>query len=83
MRTTVNIEGNLLAEAKRLAGHQHKSVGTLIEDALRELLYRRCETPKIGRIELPTMNGKGLQPGIDLDDSSALIDRMEEGHEAS
>jgi 3-hydroxyisobutyrate dehydrogenase-like beta-hydroxyacid dehydrogenase len=27
--------------------------------------------------ELPTLRGKGLQPGVDLDDSAALLDLME------
>lgn len=28
-------------------------------------------------VELPTFAGDGLQPGVDLDDSAALVDLME------
>jgi hypothetical protein len=30
-------------------------------------------------VELPTFDGGGLQPGIDLDDSAALLGLMERG----
>jgi len=32
--------------------------------------------------ELPTFGGNGLQPGIDLDDSASLLDRMNGGDAA-
>lgn len=31
------------------------------------------------RIDLPTFTGRGLQPGVDLDDSAALLELMERG----
>jgi hypothetical protein len=29
-------------------------------------------------VRLRTFRGRGLQPGVDLDDSAGLLDRMEE-----
>jgi hypothetical protein len=32
-------------------------------------------------IELPTFRGKGLRPGVDLDDSAALLELMNRSHD--
>ena len=41
MRTTVNIEKRLLADAKQVAGQEGKTLGEIVEDALRADLARR------------------------------------------
>jgi metal-responsive CopG/Arc/MetJ family transcriptional regulator len=38
MRTTVNIDDDLLAEIKVIAGRRHASLGEVVDDALREYL---------------------------------------------
>ncbi len=48
----------------------------VIEDALRRALSTP-ETAHSERPELPTFGGRGLQPGVDLDDSASLLDLME------
>jgi len=50
---------------------------SLIQDALRESLARRRQPggPK-RRAEIPLFHGTGLLPGVDLNDSAALLDRM-------
>ncbi len=77
MRTTIRLDEDLLSQAKALAAAQRRSLNSVIEGALREALQRQRQTSKQKRIRLPTMKGKGLQPGVDLDDSSALLDLME------
>jgi Arc/MetJ family transcription regulator len=77
MRTTVRLDDDLLARAKAHAARSGTSLTKVIEDALRVLL-ERTETPRQTRpFKMVTFKGDGLQPGVDLDDSAALLDRME------
>lgn len=77
MRTTIRLDERLLAEAKKLAAESGRTLTSILEDALRESLARR-EAPAGRRpIKLKTFRGGGVQPGIDLDDSAALLDAME------
>lgn len=76
MRTTVRLPEDLIAQAKRLAIETDRSLTRVIEDALRSELARR-EAPPRDPGEIPTFSGNGLQPGVDLDNSAALLDRME------
>jgi hypothetical protein len=77
MRTTVNIQGELLQHAKQLALQQHETLGGVIEDALRKLFSKNAATAQIKPTRLSTFKGKGLQPGVDLDDTADLLDIME------
>ena len=81
MRTTIRIDEDLLKEAKRLAVQQHKSLTAVLEDALRESLSRKRSAAQREPVRLPTFNGKGLLPGVDLDDSAALVDLMESSND--
>jgi hypothetical protein len=78
MRTTIRLDEQLLREAKRLALDTGRTLTAVIEDALRESLARRRATPGRERVRLRTVAGRGLQPGVDLDDSAALRERMDE-----
>ena len=77
MRTTVRLDDQLLTEAKLLAATSGRSLTSVIEDALREMLARRKMSSQRAPIKLKTVPGK-LQAGIDLDDSAALLDIMEQ-----
>jgi hypothetical protein len=77
MRTTIRIDDQLLAEAKQLAAQTDRSLTSVIEDALREMLARRKQTVKRHPVQLTTVSGNGLLPGVDLDDSAALLDLMD------
>jgi hypothetical protein len=76
MRTTINLDDALLAEAKQVAARTGRSLAAVVEDALRESLRRRHQTAGQA-VELPTFGEGGVQPGVDLDDSAALLDLME------
>ncbi len=78
MRTTINIDDTLLAEAKQVAARTGRSLATVVEDALRESLHRR-NRPGVRTVELPMFGEGGFQPGVDLDDSAALLELMEHG----
>jgi hypothetical protein len=77
MRTTVRLDDPLLAEAKKYAADCGKTLTAVIEDALRETLARRKHPVKRRKVRLPTFPGGRLRPGVDLDDTSALLDLME------
>ena len=78
MRTTIRLDDDLLAEIKQLAARSNKTLTAVFEDALREMLARQRRPEERASITLPTASGGGLQPGVDLDDSAALLSLMEE-----
>ena len=77
MRTTIKIDDHLLSEAKAHAAASGKTLNSVVEDALREAMARRKRSHSRDRVELPIFRGSRLRAGVDLDDSVALIDRME------
>lgn len=81
MRTTIRLPEELLTEAKLLAVRSGTSVTAVIEEALREKLARQEQAGQHKRVRLTTVGGEGVQPGVDLDDSAALLDYMD-AHDA-
>jgi Arc/MetJ-type ribon-helix-helix transcriptional regulator len=75
MRTTVTIDDDLLRQVKEQAAHSGRTVSEVIEAALRESLSRRRHIAA-PRATLPTSPG-APRPGVDLDDSAALLAVME------
>jgi hypothetical protein len=51
----------------------------VISDALRESMARYEVSVERERVTLPVSKGSRLLPGVDLDDSAALLDLMEAG----
>lgn len=78
MRTTVRLDEHLLRDAKQLAARTGRSLTAVIQDALREALNRNRKHPKRPPVKLPTFRGKGLRPGVDLDDTASLLEIMDE-----
>jgi hypothetical protein len=77
MRTTVTLRDDALRLAKRKAQETGKSLGDVISDGL-VAAYGDRPGKAAPRPEIPTSGKGGLQPGVDLDDSSALADRMDD-----
>jgi hypothetical protein len=77
MRTTIRLDDVLLVEAKKYALLQGKTFTQIVEETLREKLMQRPPSEVKKPIRLKTVSGNGLNPGIDLDDSAALLDAME------
>lgn len=77
MRTTVTLDDALLAEAKSVASETNRTLGEVVEEALREGLARRRQATPARTVLLPTFDGGGLMPGVDLDDSAALLELMD------
>jgi hypothetical protein len=77
MRTTVRLDDALFRQVKHLAAKEETTLTSLIDQALREMLHRREQLRESDRAPLPTFRGRGLQPGVDLDDAASLLELME------
>jgi hypothetical protein len=78
MRTTIRLPQDLLLEAKRHANKTGRTLTSFMEDAVRMALNAEMTSPQVARETIPTYGKGGLKPGVDLDDSAALLDLMEE-----
>lgn len=75
MRTTVTINDDLLRELKALAAREDRTIGSVLEDAIRQLLDQPGPTAR-HRFSLPTFEPRvpGLRPGVDLTDREGLAE---------
>lgn len=79
MRTTFKIETGLLDEARIRARQRRTTLGEVLNEALRVgLLGANPKQPGQSSAPLKTFRGKGLQTGVDLRDSAALREIMEQ-----
>lgn len=78
MRTTISLRDEALKLAKRMAQQTGKSLGDVISDGVLAAYGERPRREAAKHPEIPTSGKGGLQPGVDLDDSSALADRMDD-----
>jgi len=78
VRTTLRVDDELLRRAKSYAARRGRSLTSVFEEALRRLLSEAERLDKHERIELPVSAATGgVLPGVDLDDSAALLDVLE------
>jgi len=84
MRALLEIDEEVFAAAKREAARRGQSLSTFVELALSAFVAPapRKDPPRRERkrVELPTFRGQGLRPGVNLDDSAALLELMESPH---
>jgi hypothetical protein len=79
MRTTVRLSDKLLERARKEAARRGSTLTALIEEGLQLVLRRPGASADRPRVTLPECSsGGGALPGVDLDDSAALLDRMDE-----
>jgi len=79
MRTTVRLDDGLLERARKEAARRGVTLTSLIEEGLQTILRRPLKRSTRPPVSLPECRaGGGTQPGVDLNDSAALLDRMEE-----
>ena len=76
MRTTIRIDDELHRTVRERALRSGRTVGEIIEDALRQAMHRDTTGPSV--TPLPTVKGSGLLPGIDVSDNAALRSAMDE-----
>jgi hypothetical protein len=77
MRTTVRLDDDLLRQAKALVARTGRTLTAVIEDGLREALARHRRREERPPVALPTVKGKGLRSGVDLDDTAGLRDMLD------
>ncbi|HYO46167.1 MAG TPA: ribbon-helix-helix protein, CopG family [Gemmatimonadota bacterium] len=79
MRTTIRLPDDLLRDLKRLASESDQTLTSVIEDALRAALDR-CEAKRdVEPVRLTTFGRGWTLPGVNLDHTASLHDRMESG----
>lgn len=79
MRTTVNIDEHLLAEAKLIAARTHRTIGSVLEDGLRKLIDEQTSRPSNKPYTLPDFSRGGLMPGVDIYDRDQIEELMDDG----
>jgi len=78
VRTTINLPDELYGEVRRRAADEGRTVTSFLEEALRAAIARRDAGEKPPFVVRP-FHGGGVMPGVDLNDTAALLELMEEG----
>jgi Arc/MetJ family transcription regulator len=73
MKTTLNIDDTIMAELRREAARQGRTMSELVESALRLLLRSHRKREKL--VALPTFHSGGAL--VDVADRNALYQAME------
>ena len=74
MRTTITLDDGLVADLKRRAQAEGKSLSAVIADALRAQLGKRQSAPKTPAFRLVTVKGGGLRPGVEVEAFKAVAE---------
>jgi hypothetical protein len=78
MRTTVKLDQALLDRARHEARRRGVTLTALIEHGLELVLRKPPRRTERAVVHLPVSKARGgVLPGIDLEDTAALLDRME------
>ncbi len=76
MRTTIRIDDALYRKVKARAAQTGRTVGDVIEDAVRAAMRPRSRQRAELR-PLPVFGGSGLMPGVDLTSNETLRELMD------
>jgi len=78
MRTTIAIPDDVFVSAKKKALERRTTLGKFITDAIIAAVSLAPATRMSKVRRLPTFRGTGLLPGVHLDSTVELLDRMED-----
>ncbi|MFO1200597.1 MAG: DUF6364 family protein [Burkholderiaceae bacterium] len=77
MKTTLDLNDQLLADAKALAARQRTSLTRLIEEGLQLRIRAQENATKRRRIRLPVYKGRGgLVAGVNPQSNKALLEAL-------
>jgi len=77
MKTTLNLNDQLLSDAKALAAQQRTSLTRLIEEGLQLRLRTKAASARQGRVRLPVFRGRGgLVNGVDPLSSKTMLEAL-------
>jgi hypothetical protein len=77
MKIAIKLPDDLGLEAKETALESGMTLSQIIENALREALAKRPRSLSRRKFKVITYGKGGLMPGVNLDDTSALLDKMD------
>jgi hypothetical protein len=77
VKIIINLPDDLVQQAKKVALETGTTLTEIIGNALREMLAKRRRRTVRKDFKLITYGEGGLQPGVDLDDTSVLLDLMD------
>jgi len=80
MKTTIEIQSELLRKAKEAARKEGTTLRSLVEEGLRRVLAERTAPKRKRRFRMVTFRGDGLQPGIDFSNWEQIRSIIYEGH---
>lgn len=75
VRTTIHIDDDLLVELAKAAADTSNSLNAIVQNALREYLYKSRKTERAA-VDLPVFHGTGLVPGVNVNNTTELLDFM-------
>jgi hypothetical protein len=79
MKTTLDIDDSLLANAKALAARQRTSLTRLIEEGLQLRLRSATALPRVRKRKIPVFKGRGgLVAGLIPSSNKALLDAADD-----
>lgn len=79
MKTTLDIDDSLLANAKALAARQRTSLTRLIEEGLQLRLRSSTPMPRVRKPKIPVFKGHGgLVPGLNPTSNKAMLDAVDD-----
>lgn len=79
MKTTLNLNDQLLADAKALAAQQRTTLTRLVEEGLQLRLRANAGSAKRARVRLPVFKGRGgLVKGVDPLSNKALLQALDD-----
>ncbi len=76
MKTTLYLDDRLMRQVKKRAAETGRTMSSMIEAALRDLMRREAKPEKPYRLEMKCVKGTKV-PDIDIADRDQLYDRME------
>ncbi|HUP00170.1 MAG TPA: ribbon-helix-helix protein, CopG family [Gemmatimonadota bacterium] len=77
MRTTLNLDDEVMRALRRRAAETGRTLTSLVEEALRSMLEGDSRPDPEYRLEWTVVPG-GARPGVDLSDRDALLDIMDD-----
>jgi hypothetical protein len=77
MRTTLNLHKEALALSRARARREGKSLGEVVSEAVFTAFRDRPAAAAVEAFDPPVSGEGGVMPGIDLDNTSELLDQIE------
>ena len=81
MRTVIQLDDALLDQANKLAQEKGCDLSHFIEETLRDKIAPKPPITRQPFRHLTTVGGEGVRPGVDLNNSAALLALMESKYE--